>query len=115
MQTTPQSQIRTPATTRARLAPKPAGDLPSGFVLIGDDDDQPTIGMVQSGDVIGIDRLWYEIKTCTELNGWVTVQTLPGGPCITAYQNNPVSLARPCCIPGQSYKGEAAGGVFSCP
>jgi hypothetical protein len=118
MQTTPPDQIRTPAATRARLAAMPAGDLPSGFVLLGDDDDyanQPTIGMVKSGDFIAIDRLWFKIKTCTEMNKWITVQTPPGGPCITAYQNNPVYLARQCCIPGESYKGEAAGGVLSCP
>jgi len=83
----------TPARILARLAPDP-GEVPEGYTpLIGDD---VTIGLLLTGDWLGIDGRWCLVVGCTSVNGWVSVDTAHGHPSLpgAVYLDASVHLAR---------------------
>ncbi|MBS2554378.1 hypothetical protein KGQ19_46735 [Catenulispora sp. NL8] len=81
----------TPVRVLAQLAQDP-GPEPVGFtVLTGED---TTMGLLNSGDAIGIDGRWCPVMRCTSVNGWVTVDTAYGYPVVTAFMDARIHLAR---------------------
>lgn len=83
----------TPARIIAQLAPDP-DEAPEGYTpLIGDD---VTIGLLLTGDWLGIDGRWCLVVGCTSVNGWVSVDTAHGHPSLpgAVYRDASVHLAR---------------------
>lgn len=81
----------TPVRILAQLTPDP-GPAPVGFTVMAGDDI--VIGLLNSGDAIGIDGRWCPVVGCSMINSWVTVETAYGYPAVTAFENAPVHLAR---------------------
>ena len=81
----------TPARILARLGQDP-GPAPARFTVISG--EGVTLGLLNSGDAIGIDGRWCPVKGCTSINGWVTVDTAFGYPVVMAYTDVQVHLAR---------------------
>jgi len=93
------SEGRTPAGIVAQLVPDP-GEAPEGCTrLIGDD---VTIGLLVSGDWLGIDGRWCLVVGCTSVNSWVSVDTAYGHPSLpgAAYMDVGVHLARDIDLEG---------------
>lgn len=59
-----------------------------------------TVGLLNSGDAIGIDGRWCPVVGCTSVNGWVTVETAYGYPGVTAFMDVPIHLARVIDVAG---------------
>ncbi|WP_194893485.1 hypothetical protein [Catenulispora pinisilvae] len=81
----------TPVRILAQLTRDP-GPGPVGFTVMSGED--VTIGLLNSGDAIGIDGRWCPVVGCTSVNGWVTVETAFGYPVVTAFMDAPILLAR---------------------
>ena len=89
---------QTPSRVLAQLAQNP-GPAPVGFkVMTGED---MTLGLIKRGDFLGIDGRWCRVMVCTELNGWVSVETPAGYPNIAAaFMDVRVHLARAIDVEG---------------
>ena len=88
----------TPARIVAQLAPDP-GEVPEGYTVITGED--VTLGLIKSGDWLGIDGRWCLVVGCTSVNGWVTVETAYGYPSISAaFMDARVHLARDVDLEG---------------
>lgn len=81
----------TPLRIIARLTQDP-GPAPVGFTAMTGDD--VTLGLLNSGDALGIDGRWCPVQGCTQVDDWVTVDTAFGYPTVEAFNNVPVHLAR---------------------
>lgn len=82
---------QTPVRILAQLARDP-GAGPVGFTVITG--EGVTMGLLNSGDALGIDGRWCPVVGCTEVNGWVTVETAYGYPTVTAFRDASIHLAR---------------------
>ena len=88
----------TPARVLDQLAMDP-GPAPAGFTVMTGED--MTIGLIKRGDFLGIDGRWCRVVLCTALNGWVSVETPAGYPCIkAAFLDVRVHLARVIDVEG---------------
>lgn len=88
----------TPARILARLAPDP-GEVPEGCTVISGED--VTLGLVESGDWIGIDGRWCLVVACSSVNGWVSTETAFGHPFIpAAFSDVRIHLARDIDVAG---------------
>ena len=93
------AEDRTPARIIAQLVPDP-GAPPVGYTLMTGGD--VTLGLVATGDWLGIDGRWCLVIGRTSVNGWVTVQTAHGHPSIrgAGYMDVRVHLARDIDLEG---------------
>lgn len=81
----------TPVHILAQLHQDP-GPPPVGFTVMTGEDI--AMGLLNSGDAIGIDGRWCPVVGCTSINGWVTVETAYGYPGVTAFMDVRIHLAR---------------------
>lgn len=81
----------TPVRILSQLVQDP-GAAPFGFTVMAGEDI--TMGLLNSGDRIGIDGRWCPVVGCTSVNGWVTVETAFGYPSLTAFMDVRIHLAR---------------------
>ena len=89
----------TPVRILAQLAADP-GDVPVGFTVMTGEDI--TLGLVASGDWIGIDGRWSLVERCISVNGWISVETAFSHPFLSgaAFMDAPVHLARRIDVEG---------------